>query len=110
MITLTPAAAAKIREAAQEAGVDEPRIRVAAQRAPDGEFQYAFGFDDLGVQEHDFRFQSEGVEIVVSRDSMPLLDGATLDFVEIEPGDFRFIFLNPNDPSYVPPAEGGQGA
>ncbi len=105
MMTLTPAAAAKIREAARESGADEPRIRVAAQRSPGGEFQYAFGLDDLGIQEGDFRFNSEGVEIVVSRDSMPLLEGATLDFVEIEPGEFRFIFLNPNDPNHVPPKD-----
>jgi iron-sulfur cluster assembly protein len=109
MITLTPAAAAKIREAARESGAEAPRIRIAAQRTPEGEFQYAFGFDDLGIQEGDFRFNSEGIDIVVSRDSMPLLDGATLDFVEMEPGEFRFIFLNPNDPSYVPPAEGVSG-
>jgi len=23
--------------------------------------------------------------------------GTTLDFVELEPGDFRFIFINPNE-------------
>ncbi len=105
MIALTPAAAAKIREAARGSGAQKVRIRLAAQRTPEGEFQYAFGFDDLGIQEGDFRFVSEGVEVVVSRDSMPLLEGATLDFVEIEPGETRFIFLNPNDPSYVPPSE-----
>lgn len=110
MMTLTPAAAAKIREAAQESGNEALRIRVAAQRTPEGEFQYAFGFDDLGVREGDYRFTSQGIEIVVSRDSMPLLEGATLDFVEIEPGAFRFIFLNPNDPSFVPPAEGASKA
>ena len=34
-----------------------------------------------------------------------MLRGATLDFVELEPGDFQFIFLNPNDPNYVPPVK-----
>jgi iron-sulfur cluster assembly protein len=34
---------------------------------------------------------------------MPLLSGMTLDFVEIEPGSFQFIFMNPNDPEFTPP-------
>ena len=29
----------------------------------------------------------------------------TIDYVELEPGSWQFIFLNPNDPSYVPPQD-----
>ena len=36
---------------------------------------------------------------------VPLLDAATLDFVELDVGEPKFIFLNPNDPTYVPPSE-----
>jgi iron-sulfur cluster assembly protein len=36
---------------------------------------------------------------------VPLLDDATLDFVELEDGQRQFIFLNPKDPSYVPPSQ-----
>ena len=32
-----------------------------------------------------------------------LLAGTTLDYVELQPGVRSFIFLNPNDPGYVPP-------
>ena len=39
-----------------------------------------------------------------------LLDGMTLDYVEFEPGDFRFIFINPNDARRPAPAAGGCGA
>ena len=35
---------------------------------------------------------------------VPLLDAATLDFVELDVGEPQFIFLNPNDPGYVPPS------
>jgi iron-sulfur cluster assembly protein len=28
--------------------------------------------------------------------------GAVLDYVEINPGEHRFIFTNPNDPSHGP--------
>jgi hypothetical protein len=32
----------------------------------------------------------------------------TLDFVEYAPGDFRFIFVNPNDPAATaPPVSNG---
>ena len=37
-----------------------------------------------------------------------LLKGTVMDYVEMEPGDFRFIFLNPNDDHFVPPGEGEQ--
>ncbi len=38
-------------------------------------------------------------------EQVPLLDQATMDYVEIEPGQFHFIFLNPKDPSYQAPTE-----
>jgi iron-sulfur cluster assembly protein len=34
-----------------------------------------------------------------------LLSGTVIDFVELEPGDFHFIFMNPNDANYTPPVE-----
>ena len=43
------------------------------------------------------RSTSEGIALVVAAEHRDLLDGMTLDFVEYEPGDFRFIFINPND-------------
>ena len=36
---------------------------------------------------------------------VPLLDAATLDFVELQAGEPQFIFLNPKDATYVPPSE-----
>jgi iron-sulfur cluster assembly protein len=35
--------------------------------------------------------------------SVELLTGAMLDYVELNPGEWRFIFINPNDPSHKPP-------
>jgi iron-sulfur cluster assembly protein len=29
-----------------------------------------------------------------------------MDYVEMEPGQFHFIFLNPKDPNYQPPNAG----
>ena len=41
----------------------------------------------------------------VSPDSMINLKNCKLDYVEIDKGVYEFIFLNPNDPAYVPPDE-----
>jgi iron-sulfur cluster assembly protein len=46
---------------------------------------------------------SSDITILISSGSIELLTGATLDFVEINPGEWRFIFINPNDPSHKPP-------
>ena len=53
------------------------------------------GFDD--ARNDDLVVTSEGIALVVSPGESDLLDGMTLDYVEYEPGDFRFIFINPND-------------
>jgi iron-sulfur cluster assembly protein len=104
MITVTPGAAAQIRLSAKQGRMDGLPMRIAATRNPDGSIHYAMGFDDSRL-EGDIPIMSEGVNIVVSGSSMPLLSGMTLDFVEIEPGSYQFIFLNPNDPTFTPPGE-----
>ena len=38
------------------------------------------------------------ISVLVSPGSVELLTGATLDYVEINAGERRFIFINPNDP------------
>jgi iron-sulfur cluster assembly protein len=62
------------------------------------------GFDDNRL-EGDIHLSSQGIDVVVSGSSMLLLGGMTLDFVEIEPGAYQFIFMNPNDPNFTPPDE-----
>lgn len=103
MITLTSAAARQIKESARQGKMEGMPLRLAVTRQQDGSFHYAMGFDDV-PGEDDARMVSEGIEIVVAPSSRPLLEGTAVDYVELEPGQFRFIFLNPNDPEYVPPA------
>ncbi len=107
MISITPAAARQIRQSAKQGRMEGMALRIAAQRNADGTIHYAMGFDDTGRDE-DTRFTSEGIEIVVAPPSMPVLDGTVIDFVELEPGKFEFIFMNPNDANYKPP-EASQG-
>jgi len=102
MITITPAAATQIKASAEQSGMEKPVLRIAARRLANGDFDYGMGFDD---REHDsdLVFKTGGVEIVVEPVSVDLLKNAVLDFVEMEPGEHRFIFMNPNDPNYRPP-------
>lgn len=103
MFKVTPQAAEQVRAAARQGGTDGMALRLAAQQRPDGSIDYRMGFDE--GTEDDIRFSSEGVQIVIAPEYVPLLDAATLDFVELDKGESQFIFLNPNDPTYVPPAQ-----
>lgn len=103
MFKVTPQAAEQVRVAAEQGGTVGMALRLAANQRPDGSIDYRMGFDE--GTEDDIRFSSEGVQIVMAPEYVPLLDSATLDFVELEAGDSQFIFLNPKDTNYVPPSE-----
>ena len=102
MITITPAAAEQIRTSAKQGQMTGMAMRIAATRNPDGTLHYGMGFDDNQL-DGDVHITSEEIDIVVSESSMPLVQGMTLDFVELEPGASQFIFMNPNDPNFTPP-------
>ena len=103
MITVTPAAAAQIKLSAEQGKTEGMSLRIAASRNDDNSFHYGMGFDDS--KEDDVTVTTEDIEIIVSAASAELLKNATIDFVELEPEKFQFIFLNPNDPAYKSPAE-----
>ncbi len=107
MITVTSSAAQQIRIAATQADADELGLRIAARRDDAGAVHYAMGFDE--ARGDDLVLSSEGIALVVSPAHRDLIDGMTLDYVEFEPGDFRFIFVNPNDAPAAPRAAGGCG-
>ncbi len=99
MITITPAAAEQIRTSARQGQMSGMTMRIAATRNPDGTLHYGMGFDD-NQMDGDVNITSEDINIVVSESSMLLVQGMTLDFVELEPGACQFIFMNPNDPNF----------
>jgi iron-sulfur cluster assembly protein len=109
MITVTESAAKQIRIAAGHAEAEDMGLRIAARRDEHGSLHYAMGFDE--ARGDDLVLASEGIALVVSPEHRDLLDGMTLDYVELEAGDFRFIFINPNDASPASPAPdaGGSG-
>jgi iron-sulfur cluster assembly protein len=103
VLKLTIEAAKQVRRQAQESDAGKLALRVAAKRGTDGAIEYGMGFD--AERAKDLQFVSEGVAILVSPHSKELLMGTVLDFVEIEPGEFQFIFINPNDDGAPPAAD-----
>lgn len=92
---LTAEAASQIlRSAEQQDG--EPNLRVAAKRAEDGSILYGMGFDER--RDQDEVLECAGVTVLIGPLSRDLLDGTSLDFVELAPGEYQFIFINPNEP------------
>jgi iron-sulfur cluster assembly protein len=92
MFTLTSAAAQQIQRAATDSGSEGLVLRVAARRVPDGSIDYGMGFDDMN--DGDTALEIEDVHVVIAPQHVELLEDTVLDFVELEPGQFHFIFSN----------------
>jgi iron-sulfur cluster assembly protein len=101
MIIITPQAAEQIQKSAREhADLKEVYLRLAARLGDKGAIEYGMGFDDKAAD--DLEVAALDIKVLISPGSVELLTGATLDYVEINPGELRFIFINPNDPSHQP--------
>ena len=95
LLTVTPAAAVKIRELmADEPDGDTLVLRVAIQGGGCSGFQYGLGFDAQPA-EGDHELVLEGVNVVVDQFSAPYLRGATIDFLSgLQESGFKID--NPN--------------
>ena len=106
MFTLTSAAARQIQQAANASETQEMALRIAAKVDADGSIQYGMGFDD--PKDEDMKLDLEGVAVVIADEYQELLDDIVLDYVELEPGEFNFIFVNGRQTQDAPePASGG---
>jgi iron-sulfur cluster assembly protein len=103
IISITPFAAAQIRLSADQGGLHRLPLRIVPTRNEDGSIDYRMGFDERSVE--DLLIRVGDVSLVISPADKPLLAGAELDFVEINPGESQFIFKNPNDATYRPPQD-----
>ena len=106
MIKITDAAAAQIRVANNNPDVFDMILRVAAYQEDDGGVNYGMGFEQ--EREADEHLVINGIELLIAASSTPYLQGVTLDFVEMTPGDLRFIFIPPysaEDNADAAPAE-----
>jgi iron-sulfur cluster assembly protein len=110
MFTLTSAAAQQIQQAANDSGAQEMALRVAARLDPDGSMQYGMGFDD--PKDEDLKLDLDGVSVVIGGESQELLTATVLDYVELTPGEFNFIFSEMESSQFATekPASGGCGS
>jgi iron-sulfur cluster assembly protein len=100
MFEITESAATQVLTAAEQGGTEGMALRMAAKRKEDGSIDYLMGFDE--AKENDLRFTSRGIDIIMGPQFLELLDDAVMDYVELTEGDFRFIFMNPEDTNYAP--------
>ena len=109
MFSLTPAAAQQIQQAASASNATDLALRVAAKLDPDGSLQYGMGFDE--PKDEDMRLDLSGVAVVIGGESQELLFDTVLDFVELNPGEFNFIFSEGSATACAsePAASGGCG-
>ncbi len=94
MITLTPAAASKVRETLEKKGMTDAGLRVRVVGGGCSGLQYNL---DLETQERkgDKTFESNGVRVYVDLKSLLYLKGTEIDFVDaLQHGGFKF--KNPN--------------
>ena len=92
MFTLTSAAAQQIRETAEDSGAQDLALRIAARLGADGAIECGMGFDE--PTDEDLKLDIAGVAIVIAEEHQALLDTTLLDYVELEPGEFHFIFAD----------------
>jgi iron-sulfur cluster assembly accessory protein len=81
MITLTEAAAGKVKALLVEEGRDDIALRVAVQPGGCSGLRYAMYLDDQ-VTEKDATEEQFGVRLVIDKMSVPYLSQATVDFVD----------------------------
>lgn len=92
-ISVTPKAALQIQKALAKRG-GGVGLRVAVKTSGCSGYAYALEFADAAAAE-DLHFESEGVQLLVAAQSLPLIDGTQLDWVR-EGLNEGFKFRNPN--------------
>ena len=79
-VSLTDAAAAKVRSLLEQEGRDDLRLRLAVQPGGCSGLIYQLYFDERRLDGDAVREFGEGVEVVIDKMSVPYLDGASIDF------------------------------
>ena len=115
MFSITPAAAGELLAAAERSDAAGMALRIAAHALEDGSVEFGMGFDD--ERENDETVEFNGLTVLLGARSRPYLAGTQLDYVEVEPGRFDFVFLATDDaadetpdPGATAPAGGACGS
>lgn len=92
-ISLTEPAAHRVKShlEARGSGVG---LRVGVKKTGCNGFAYVVNYAD-SIEDDDVVFENQGIQVVVDRDSLELIDGTEVDFVK-EGLNEAFKFRNPN--------------
>jgi iron-sulfur cluster assembly protein len=93
MVTLTDKAAGKVKELLNGQGPSEAGLRVAIRGGGCSGFQYALAFDEQRDGDQVFEYQE--IRLLIDSESLPLVDGSEVDYVEGLQGA-GFAVNNPN--------------
>lgn len=95
MLIITDVAAGKIKEmlAEQEEG-QKLYLRIGVKGGGCSGLSYGMGFDEE-VNNEDLKIEQHGIDIVVDKESAPMLEGVQIDFKENMMGG-GFTIDNPN--------------
>ena len=93
MFSMTMSAATEILAAAARSDAAGMALRVAARQIADGSLEYGLGFDD--EREDDQKLNIGELTVLVGSPSVPLLADTVLDYVEVAPSRFDFVFMPP---------------
>jgi iron-sulfur cluster assembly protein len=104
MFSMTRNAAEQILAAAERSDAAGMALRIAARQEADGSIGYGMGFDEQ--REQDAPLQFGDLMVLIAPPSQPLLQDTVLDFVEVEPGEFNFVFAEAEETGPEAPVPG----
>src|SRR5260370_8358418 len=109
MIEITDKGAEKVREFldSQQADIGTAGLRVGVRGGGCSGFQYQLAFDDQ--HDGDVVFEDNGLRILVDAQSLPYVDGSSIDYVDPLQGA-GFQVNNPNVVAACAPAPPSRGA
>ena len=93
-VSLTDAAAGKVKSLLEQEGRDDLRLRVAVQPGGCSGLIYQLYFDERYL-DGDETVDFDGVEVIIDNMSVPYLDGASIDFKDTI-AEQGFTIDNPN--------------
>lgn len=94
-VTLTSAAAAKVKELIEAEGGTDKALRVGVKRSGCSGYAYDMFFDSK-IDDTDIVNETDGVRVVVDSESVTLVTGAIVDFKDNGLGGAGFAIENPN--------------
>lgn len=94
VIRLTSAAAARVAAIAARQGRPDLKLRLSVDGGGCAGFQYKFGLEATAAPD-DLVTETDGVALLVDPVSLPLIEGAEVDYVE-SLGGASFQVKNPN--------------